>query len=149
MSAAYEGRALLPDNAEELTRDYLPAWARAIEEPPIQEEEEEEPLVIEEISATLSKTAYGDYVAQVPIAEGQFATIGVQSTSKKAAFDQARDSRDAIHARGALTGDLILRIILCIVLIIVIGVAASIVGTAILNDITLKEALSVFLQGFS
>jgi len=153
MSGKDKKGSLLPDNTETLLKNYRPAFAATPIKEVIAEDAEEkeatlEDVADEEISALLRKTAYGDYIAQVPISEGRFATIGVQSTKKASAFDGERDRKDAIRTRRILSASLIVRIILCILAIAAIGIVASIIGTAILNDITIKEAVNVFLQGF-
>ena len=153
MSAKDAGRALLSDNTEELLHDYRPAWAVEAEIPerelPEEGEAAEEEEAAEEIQATLQKTAYGDYIAQVPLSEGQYATIGVQQTRRKDAFDSAKDVRAAASARTRLGANLAGRIVLCVVVFLIVAVVASVIGTAIVNDITIKEAVSVFLQGFT
>lgn len=154
MSAKDAGRALLSDNTEELVRDYRPAWAVEAELPAKElpedgEASDEADEVAEEIQATLQKTAYGDYIAQVPLSEGQYATIGVQQTRRKDAFDGAKDVRAAASATRRLGANLAGRIVLCVVVFLIVAVAASVIGTAIVNDITIKEAVSVFLQGFT
>ena len=147
--------ARLADNTEELLDAFRPAWAAAFDDAPREYEEAasesdaagaQEPA--DKIQATLQKTAYGDYIAQVPLSDGQYATIGVQQTAPKTSFDAGADRAAARRSRRVLSARFLGRALLSILAMAAIALAASVIGTSVVNDITIREAFDVLFGNF-
>ena len=148
--------ARLADNTEELLGAFRPAWAAAFDDAPRECEEAasesdadagaQEPA--DKIQATLQKTAYGDYIAQVPLGDGQYATIGVQQTAPKTSFDAGADRAAARRSRRVLSARFLGRALLSILAMAAIALAASVIGTSVVNDITIREAFDVLFGNF-